>query len=105
VALSNRRILKLENDQVTFSDKDGASGKTKHCTLPVEAFLHRFLQHVLPRGFVKIRYYGWFSAGKRPLLQQVRTLLAHTAASVPARRSLLPTTLAPPAQGADCHVS
>jgi hypothetical protein len=98
VALSNRRIRKLENGQVTFSYKDGDSGKTKYCTLSAAAFLRRFLQHVLPKGFVKVRYYGIFSAGHRPLLQQVRTLLANTAASVPAPRSLLPTTPLQPAQ-------
>jgi hypothetical protein len=98
VALSNRRILKLENDQVTFTYKDGDSGKTKHCTLPAEAFLQRFLQHVLPKGFVKSRYYGLFSAGNRPLLQRVRTLLASVAPTLPTLPSLLPTTPASPAQ-------
>jgi hypothetical protein len=68
VALSNRRILKLENDQVTFTYKDGDSGKTKQATLAVEAFLQRFLQHVLPKGFVKVRYDGILAPGQRPLL-------------------------------------
>ena len=94
IALSNRRILKLENDQVTFTYKDGDSGKTKHCTLPAEEFIRRFLQHVLPKGFVKIRYYGLMSAGNRSLLQQVRTLLARAALTVPT----LPPPLLPTAQ-------
>jgi hypothetical protein len=98
VALCNRRILKLENDQVTFAYKDGDSGKTKHCTLSAVAFLQRFLQHVLPKGFVKVRYYGLFSAGNRPLLQQVRTLLAYTSASPPALQSPLTIPSASPAQ-------
>lgn len=73
VALSNNRLRKLEQDQVTFAYKDGGSGKPKRCTLPAEQFIQRFLQHVLPTGFVKIRYYGLFSAGNRHLLQRVRS--------------------------------
>ena len=76
VAISNNRIVKLENDQVTFTYKNGDSGKTKRCTLPAEKFIQRFLQHVLPTGFVKIRYYGLFSPGNRRLLIRVRSLLA-----------------------------
>jgi NADH pyrophosphatase NudC (nudix superfamily) len=76
VAISNNRILKLDNDQVTFTYKKGDGGKPKRCTLPADKFIHRFLQHVLPKGFVKIRYYGLFSPGNRPLLRRVRTLLA-----------------------------
>lgn len=75
VAISNNRILKLEDDQVTFTYRDGRSGKPKRCTLPAEQFIQRFLQHVLPTGFVKIRYYGLFSVGNRRLLQRVRSLL------------------------------
>lgn len=75
VAISNNRILKLENDQVTFTYRNGDSGKPKRCTLPAEKFIHRFLQHVLPTGFVKIRYYGLFSPGNRHLLRRVRGLL------------------------------
>jgi len=42
--------------------------KLKHCTLSAEKLIHRFLQHVLPRGFVKIRYFGFFGAALRPRL-------------------------------------
>jgi hypothetical protein len=84
VALSNRRLVKLENDQVTFTYKDGDSGKTKHCTLSTEAFLQRFLQHVLPKGFVKVRYYGLLAPGHRPLLAQVHKLLSALEGSLPA---------------------
>jgi hypothetical protein len=98
VALSNRRILKVENDQVTFSYKESVSGKTKHCTLTAEAFLRRFLHHILPKGFVKVRYYGLFAAGNRPLLRQVRRLLASAAPTLPAPSSLLPTAPVRPVQ-------
>lgn len=75
VAISNNRILKLEDDRVTFRYKDSETGATRHCTLSAEEFIRRFLQHVLPRGFVKVRYYGFFSHGNRHLLSQVRRLL------------------------------
>jgi hypothetical protein len=76
VALSNRRLHRLTSDQVTFSYKDSGSGDTRFRTLSVEEFIRRFLQHVLPKGFVKVRYYGIFSPGKRHLLAAVRRLLA-----------------------------
>jgi hypothetical protein len=79
VAISNHRILKLENDQVTFRYKDTRTGKTKLRTLLAQEFIRRFLQHVLPKGFVKVRYYGLFSSSWRarlPLLRQQLTLLS-----------------------------
>ena len=66
----------MVNDQVTFRYRVAGSKNLKRCTLPAEAFIHRFLQHVLPRGFVKVRYFGLFSPGKRGVLAQVRALLA-----------------------------
>jgi len=85
VALSTNRLVGVTNDQVTFRYRDGESKKTKLCTLPAEEFIGRFLQHVLPKGFVKVRYFGLFSPGKRPRLAQVRELLAVEAAcTVPA---------------------
>jgi hypothetical protein len=75
VALSNNRLEGVVNDQVTFRYRVAESTKIKRCTLPAEAFIRRFLQHVLPRGFVKVRYFGLFSPGKRTVLAQVRALL------------------------------
>jgi hypothetical protein len=83
VALSNRRLVKLENDQVTFRYTDAASGQTKFCTLPAEQFLHRFLQHVLPKGFVKVRYYGFFAPGARPQLAALQQQLAQQVPETP----------------------
>lgn len=83
VAISNNRILKLENDQVTFRYKDTATGKTKFCTLAAEEFIRRFLQHVLPKGFVKVRYYGLFSPAKREQLERIRLGLLIQAAAPP----------------------
>lgn len=80
VAISNRRILALEEGQVTFSYKDSATDQTRFSTISAEEFIRRFLQHVLPKGFVKVRYYGLLAASNRRLLDQARQLLT-TAAS------------------------
>jgi len=86
VAISNNRILKLENDLVTFRYRDTDSGAEKHCTLGAEDFIHRFLQHVLPKGFVKVRYYGLFSPGKRQILTTLRQRLTEDVDALPADR-------------------
>ena len=75
VAISNNRIVRVADDQVTFRYSVGESGQTAYCTLPVHAFLHRFLQHILPKGFVKVRYYGLFRMGTRRSLARVRSQL------------------------------
>lgn len=75
VAISNQRILKMSNDHVTFRYRSTKTGKTKTCTLSAEEFIRRFLQHVLPKGFVKVRYYGVFSPGLRARLTQLRARL------------------------------
>jgi hypothetical protein len=75
VALSNNRILSMQDGQVTFRYQEGASGQTKTCTLPAEAFITRFLQHILPKGFVKVRYYGLFRVGQRQHLAHLQAQL------------------------------
>lgn len=71
VALSNRRLLafdnrgSIESSQVTFQYRTSDTGQLKQCTLSVEQFFQRFLQHVLPHAFVKVRYYGFFGASVR----------------------------------------
>jgi hypothetical protein len=75
VAISNQRILKLENDQVTFRYTASDTGQTRYCTLSADEFIRRFLQHVLPKGFVKVRYYGFFSLAHRHSLDKIRQLV------------------------------
>jgi len=75
VAISNNRILKLEDGQVTFQYKDSATDQIKVSTIPAEEFIRRFLQHVLPDHFVKVRYYGLLAPAHRHLLTQARELL------------------------------
>jgi hypothetical protein len=77
VAISNHRLLAFENDQVTFLWKDYAHGhKTRKMTLSSQEFLRRFLLHVLPRGFVRIRFFGFLAPRRRAnLLPLCRRLL------------------------------
>lgn len=75
IALSNNRIERVANDAVTFRYTDGKTGEKKRTTLPVDAFISRFLAHVLPKGFVKVRSYGLLHPSKRALLTQARSIL------------------------------
>jgi hypothetical protein len=75
VALSNHRLLKLTQSHVTFRYRERDTRRWKHATLPAEEFIRRFLQHVLPTGFQKVRYYGLFSTSQRPRLALARRLL------------------------------
>jgi len=62
VANSNNRILSLENGKVSFLWRDYAhGGEMKSMTLDAEEFIRRFLLHILPSGFRKIRHYGLFA--------------------------------------------
>src|SRR5439155_1852032 len=84
VALSNNRIVRVAEDQVTLRSTIGDTGQTAYCTLPAQEFLRRFLQHILPKGFVKVRYYGLFRVGNRRSLARLRSqlqLMEHIAAS------------------------
>jgi hypothetical protein len=76
VAISNQRIIKLNEGRVTFKYKDSATKQIKFATVTAEEFMRRFLQHVLPDRFVKVRYYGLLAPACRQLLQQVRQLLS-----------------------------
>lgn len=76
VAISNRNILKATNGNVTFRYRESDTGRRCTCTLAAEEFLRRFLQHVLPKGFVKVRYYGLFSHSLRYQLPVIRYALA-----------------------------
>jgi hypothetical protein len=81
VAITNNRIEKLENGQVSFRFKNSDTDQWVTETLPAFDFIHRFLQHVLPKGFVKIRYYGLLSPNRRKLLAVAKYLLGDIRAS------------------------
>jgi hypothetical protein len=66
VAISNRRLVSLEDGRVTFEWKDYAAGsQTKTMTLEAVEFIRRFLLHVLPSGFIHIRHFGFLANRKR----------------------------------------
>ena len=58
IAIANSRIVAMDENTVTFTVKDRKNNQTKNLTLPGVEFTRRFFMHVLPKGFVKIRYYG-----------------------------------------------
>ena len=85
VAISNARLLKLDDGQVTFRYKDYADAH-RHKTHDArrEEFLRRFVQHVLPKGFVKIRHYGLLANAQREVrLTLCRRLLLVAAVAAP----------------------
>jgi Putative transposase len=77
VALSNDRILKVANGEVTLSYRDRRDeDRKKSMTLDAQEFIRRFLLHVLPEGFVRIRHFGFLAnRTKKHSLPQCRKLL------------------------------
>ena len=72
VAISNQRLVAVTDETVTFRYRPSGSYEWQLCTLSAFAFIRRFLQHVLPKGFVKVRYFGFFSPSQRHCLHQIR---------------------------------
>jgi hypothetical protein len=72
VALSHRAILSADDQHVRFRFRRSEDGKPRTCVLAPSEFLRRFLQHVLPRGFVKVRSYGLHHASRRAALPLLR---------------------------------
>jgi hypothetical protein len=75
VAISNKNILTVTDRDVTFRYRGRESVTTQTKTLPAEKFMHRFLQHVLPRGFQKVRTYGLYHPKQRKKLRLVKEQL------------------------------
>lgn len=90
VAISNHRILNVDDDGVTFSYKDYRDdGQVKHMRLSPEAFLLRYVTHILPSGFVRCRYFGlWRRQGLQQRLASILAQLGDTAARQHAERLL-----------------
>jgi hypothetical protein len=78
IAISNHRILSLENHRVAFCYRDYADGREqKVMRLDVDEFIRRFLLHVLPKGFVRIRHYGLLAnRSRKQRIRRCRTLLS-----------------------------
>ena len=73
-AFSAEKIVADDGEHVTFTYRDNTG---KHCQLKLagEAFLHRFLQHVLPQRLQRVRHFGWLSAAAKERFARVRALL------------------------------
>ena len=87
--LSDRHLVSTEGGRVTFRYTDNRTGEPRTITVTGEEFLRRYLQHVLPKGFQRVRYYGLWSPARRQALRSLQLLLA---ASQP--HSALPALLA-----------
>ena len=75
IALTNARILGLDDETVTIQYKDRKTGHARTCRLSGDEFMRRFLQHVLPRGFHKVRYFGLWHPAQRHNAARVRQML------------------------------
>jgi len=73
-AFSAERIVADDGTHVTFTYRDN-EGRTQQLKLSAEQFLHRFLQHVLPRGLQRVRHFGWLSAAAKERFARIRALL------------------------------
>ncbi len=65
VAISNQRLVSLADDQVTFRWRDSTHNNEQLMTLALDEFLRRFLLHLLPKGFVRIRHFGFLANRRR----------------------------------------
>ncbi len=74
VAIANSRLERIENGQVTFRYRDNRSQEIRHVTVSGSEFIRRFLQHVLPQGCMKVRYYGLWSNASRRSFKDLRLL-------------------------------
>ena len=74
-ALSHQRILRDQDGKITFKYKDSATGQWRTLSLAAQEFIRRFLQHVLPKGFQRLRYYGWLGAAAKQKWQRILALL------------------------------
>lgn len=85
IAISNDRLISLRDGHVSFRWKDRAHGHVRRvATLEADVFLRRFLLHVLPDRFMRIRHYGWLAnCARQRLLPRVRELLGGSPAAVP----------------------
>jgi hypothetical protein len=77
IAITDRRIIEVKDGKVLFSWKDYRTGRFHRMKLEVDEFIRRFLLHLLPKGFFKVRYYGIFSSRyRKENIETARELLA-----------------------------
>jgi len=97
VAITNARLVALDDQAVTIRYKQRKSSAWLTCRIAGDAFIRRFLQHVLPKGFHKIRYFGLWHPRNRDLAARTRLLLLLDRPAPP------PTADSPPATNPNDH--
>jgi len=97
IAITNSRILACDESSVTIRYKERKSSRWRTCRLSGHEFMRRFLQHVLPRGFHKVRYFGLWHPSKRAQAAQVRLRLKLDHPNLPATEPVQQADLNPPA--------
>ena len=75
VAIAPKRIVRVTDTQVHFRYRRSGEKKERVCTLGIFEFMRRYLQHVLPHGFTKVRHYGFMAANCRVPMQKIRELI------------------------------
>ncbi len=84
VAISNNRICSLHNGEVTFAYRDRKNqDRRKLMTLGAEEFIRRFLLHVIPKGFMRVRHYGFLANHRKDCLSKCRQLMGLSPALTP----------------------
>ncbi len=89
VAITNSRILSLQNNEVTFRYQPVGAKDWRPMKLPVLVFMARFLQHVLPKGFCKVRYYGFLHQRCTDKLNALREQLGLTPVPLPVEKPVI----------------
>lgn len=83
IAISNQRIIGMEEDQVHFRYKDYRDDQSKTMKLHYDEFIRRFLMHVLPKGLMRIRHYGLLANRcRKGSLDRIRKILAQPATAI-----------------------
>ena len=83
IAISNNRILADHNGKITFRYKDSKTSRWKRTTLDAFEFIRRFLQHVLPMGFHKVRYYGFLAPAYKQIFYSLKLVLENSTNKTP----------------------
>lgn len=74
-ALGSGRILSDDHRGVRFTYRDSAGGQTRVATVTAHEFIRRFMQHILPEGFQRVRYFGWMAPAAKKTRQRIHALL------------------------------
>ena len=103
VAIGDHRIVSCDDGRVTFTYRKVGSNRERKMTLEATEFLRRFLEHVLPSGFPKVRHYGFLSPAAGIALELVRWLIAIWAGLMYALRPSREESPRAPAEGPRCR--